>query len=94
MAILALATQHSLSGSQDQRIGWQDLHSLQELGSHPVLTVSASLCHLAGIVPLTLSKALIRAPAMWRGYFRGLETVVTLTCSSFWLQWPLCHRCC
>lgn len=94
MAILALATQHSLPGSQDQLIRLQDLCSLQEAGPHPVLTASANLCHLSGTAPQTHSKALLRAPDTQREYFRGLETVVTVKCRSFWPQWPLCHRCC
>lgn len=73
MAILALATQHSLPGSQDQLIRLQDLCSLQEAGRHPVLTVSANLCHLSGTAPQTHRKALLRAPATQRQYFRGLE---------------------
>lgn len=93
-AILGLATQHSLPGSQDQLIRLQDLHSLQEAGPHPVLTVSANLCHLSGTAPQTHSKAFLRAPVTWWEYFRVLETVVAVKCSSFWPQWPLCHGCC
>lgn len=93
-AILALAAQHSLPGSQEQLIRLQDLCSLQEAGPHPVLTVSVNLCHLSGTAPQTQSKAFLRASATWREYFRVLETVVTVKCSSFWAQWSLCHRCC
>lgn len=82
-----LATQHSVPGSQDQLIRLQDLRSLQEAGLHPGLTVSANLCHLSGAAPQTQSKAFLRAPATRREYFRALETVVTVKCSSFWPQW-------
>lgn len=51
----------SLPGIQDQLIRWQDLRSLQEAGPHPVLTVTTSLCHLAGTCPQTHCKAFLGA---------------------------------